>query len=437
MGNLLATGAWGKVSALDFLQFDKVDIDSWSFKVFSKFSVAIFLLASLLVMSTTHFGSPITCDDKEKFTESYCWLHGSYNLIGAEDDAKRFFGHKCIRDPKYSKLSIEERDRDTEYYQWVVFMLFIHGALFLFPSKLWQYIEGGLLEQFGNKSEKMVMVITDHDKFQEVAEKHAKFFKSLSPKKNNEYFYYFVFCELLNCVVVVVNYYIINEFLGGRFSTYGADVIAYSQTDLLYKDDVYDPMCDAFPTLVNCRTNNFGVGGIVQTQSTLCILGQNIINEKIYLFLWFWFVFMYITAIFTFISYVAILTLPSYRRYQILYHTRSKCSQKKYVDALAHNWSNISTIGNWFILHQIGRNSNAYFFRRFLAHLIEDEKVEVVVDNDDTKKEGSIDDTRSTSTEELTRKETMEMDLKNPGFAGEFVKSKSEDKLTREIDYFS
>ena len=427
MGNLLASGAWGKVSALDFLQFDKVDIDSWSFKVFSKFSVAIFLLASLLVMSTTHFGTPITCDDKEKFTESYCWLHGSYNLIGTKDDYKKFFNNKCIRDPKYSRLSIDERDRDTEYYQWVVFMLFIHGALFLFPSKLWQYIEGGLLEQFGNKSEKMIMVITDHDKFVEVAEKHAKFFKSLSPRKNNEYFYYFAFCELLNCVVVVVNYYLINTFLGGRFSTYGADVIAYSQADPMNRDDIYDPMCDAFPTLVNCRTNNFGVNGIVQQQSTLCILGQNIINEKIYLFLWFWFVFMYITAIVTFFSYVAIIMLPSYRRNQILYHTRSKLSQRELVDSLAHNWNSVNTIGNWFILHQIGRNSNAYFFRRFLSYLTKPDNIEIIVDENEVKS--------AKSTEDLTKKEIMEMHIKDCGFEPA-PKTKSLERLNS-VDYFS
>ena len=143
MGNFLSSSVFGKLSTLDLLEFDKVDIGSWSFKIFSKFSVAIFLTASLLVMSTTHFGNPITCDDKEKFTENYCWLHGTYNI--REEDTASFFGSKCIRDPKYSILPEEERDRDTEYYQWVVFMLFIHGTLFIIPSKLWQYIEGGLL----------------------------------------------------------------------------------------------------------------------------------------------------------------------------------------------------------------------------------------------------------------------------------------------------
>ena len=375
----MASSAFGKVSTLDFLQLEKVDIDSWSFKVFSKLSVAIFLLSSLLVVSTTHFGSPITCDDKEKFTENYCWLHGSYNL--EVEATSKFFGHKCIRDPRRSRLSEEARDRDTEYYQWVVFMLFIHGALFMLPNKLWQYLEGGLLEQFGNKQEKIVMTITDHDKMQEMAEKHAKFFKSLSTKKNNQYFVHFIGCELLNAVVVVANYYLINAFLGGRFSTYGVDVVVFSQKDPdVYDEDIFDPMCDAFPTLVNCKTNDFGVNGEVQEKSKLCILGQNIINEKIYLFLWFWFAFMYLVVIATFLNYVLIVVMPSFRKQKLLYHTRSKCSQKRGVDALKHNWSHLSTIGNWFILNQIGKNSNAYFFRQLLSHL-DNEEVEVVVEN--------------------------------------------------------
>ena len=423
MGNLLGSSAFGKLTALDFLQFDKVDIDSWSFKVFSKFSVAIFLTASLLVMSTTHFGNPITCDDKLKFTESYCWIHGSYNI--REGDTDEFFGRKCIRDPKYSILSEGERDRDTEYYQWVVFMLFIHGALFLLPSKLWQYIEGGLLEQFGNKNEKMIMTITDHDKMTEAAENHAKFFQSLSPQKNNEYFYMFVLCELLNMVVLVVNYYLINTFLGGRFSTYGADVISYSQTNRYQEDDIFNPMCDAFPTIVNCRTNNFGVNGKVQTQSTLCILSQNIINEKIYLFLWFWFVFMYIVAIGTFLYYVALITMPSFRMHQLLYHTRSKYRQKKLINALENNWSNRNTIGNWFILNQIGKNSNAYFFRRFLSNLTNDGIEIIVHDNKDSLqdiKEGleEITDTDNLNTGEFTeqcineKQDGFSPTLKNP-----------------------
>ena len=367
MGNLLASSAFGKITTLDILQFDAVDIDNWSFKLFSKVSVAIFLLSSLLVISTTHFGTPITCDNKDKFIETYCWLHGSYNI--KVNATKKFLGYTCIRDPRHPQRTQESLERDTEYYQWVVFMLFIHGALFIIPNKLWQCFEGGLLEQFGNKKEKTKMTITDHDKMQETAKKHADFFKSLTTKKNNEYFFFFLLCELLNVIILVANYYLINAFLGGRFSTYGADVVAFSMKDPdVYPGEIFDPMCDAFPTIVNCVTHDFGTDGKIQSKSVLCILGQNIINEKIYLFLWFWFVIMYLVSIATFIYYIFIFAWPRFRRGELLYHTRTKCKRRG-VDDLKHNWNNLSTIGSWFILCQIGKNSNAYFFRQFLSNL--------------------------------------------------------------------
>merc|ERR1719510_2894097 len=77
---------------------------------------------------------------------------------------------------------------------------------------------------------------------------------------------------------------------------------------------------------------------------------------------------MYIVSIVIFIYYALILAIPGFRRGELLHHTRSKCKTKA-VDDLKHNWNNLSTIGNWFILCQIGRNSNAYFFRQFLSNL--------------------------------------------------------------------
>ena len=220
-------------------------------------------------------------------------------------------------------------------------------------------------------------------------------------------------------VILVINYYLINTFLGGRFSTYGADVIAYSQRIRYQKEDFFNPMCDAFPTIVNCITNNFGVNGEVQQQSTLCILSQNVINEKIYLFLWFWFVFMYMVAIATFFYYVAIITMPSFRMYQLLYHTRSRHRQQKLINALENNWNHINTIGNWFILNQIGKNSNAYFFRRFISNLTND-GIEIIVhdkkDDLQDKKEGleEITDTDNLSTGEFTEQNINE---KQEGFS--------------------
>jgi hypothetical protein len=42
--------------------------------------------------------------------------------------------------------------------------------------------------------------------------------------------------------------------------------------------------------MTKCEFHKFGSSGTVQKFDALCVLPLNIINEKIYVFLWFWFV---------------------------------------------------------------------------------------------------------------------------------------------------
>ena len=49
-----------------------------------------------------------------------------------------------------------------------------------------------------------------------------------------------------------------------------------------------NPMCAVFPTVTSCDIPNVGAAGGEQIHNGLCVLTQNIINEKIYLVLWFW-----------------------------------------------------------------------------------------------------------------------------------------------------
>ena len=51
--------------------------------------------------------------------------------------------------------------------------------------------------------------------------------------------------------------------------------------------------------MTKCTFHKFGASGTVETKDGLCILPLNIINEKIYVFLWLWFIFLaVVTGIF-------------------------------------------------------------------------------------------------------------------------------------------
>ena len=48
------------------------------------------------------------------------------------------------------------------------------------------------------------------------------------------------------------------------------------------------PFCQAFPLEVSCTVPNVGAAGGEQNFNGLCVLSQNIINQKMYLVIWFW-----------------------------------------------------------------------------------------------------------------------------------------------------
>ena len=61
----------------------------------------------------------------------------------------------------------------------------------------------------------------------------------------------FFLCQLLNLVIVLINFYINNDFLEDNFSTYGRDVLNYHMLEGNQADFQPNPMCNTFPTTVS------------------------------------------------------------------------------------------------------------------------------------------------------------------------------------------
>merc|ERR1712212_495211 len=116
---------------------------------------------------------------------------------------------------------------------------------------------------------------------------HDFFQKHGNRSKNNWYAAKFFFCEFLNLVNVIGQIYFVDLFLGGEFTTYGSDVWGMMQEEF---EERTDPMAMVFPKMAKCTFHKYGPTGTIQRHDGLCILPVNIINEKIYFFLWFWFV---------------------------------------------------------------------------------------------------------------------------------------------------
>ena len=56
--------------------------------------------------------------------------------------------------------------------------------------------------------------------------------------------------------------------------------------------ELNDPMCEVFPKMAACRYQRYGMGGREDNRHAICILGLNMINDKVFIVLWIWHCFI-------------------------------------------------------------------------------------------------------------------------------------------------
>merc|ERR1712037_740799 len=99
----------------------------------------------------------------------------------------------------------------------------------------------------------------------------------------------------------------------GTFMTYGSDVFAMTFGD---PEGRSDPMNMVFPKVTKCTFHKYGPSGTVTRHDGLCILALNIINEKIYVFLWFWFVGVAIFSALAIVYRMVVVLVPAFKEPQ-------------------------------------------------------------------------------------------------------------------------
>lgn len=353
------------LSATDAIksQFKVKEVNSTNttFKLFSNITFGICIFASILVATSEYLGSPINCSqgtakvvDGSVFN-AHCWIHGTKHV--PEKFQEEF---DCIAKPG-------SEETELIFYQWVVFMLVINAILFKLPHLIWKSYEGGIMNAFFSGKNLKSKLLSEDETNQNID--FDMFYYNKLKGQNGTYYFIFQLCQLLNIGMLILNWWATDAFLGGNFHSYGTDVIDYySNVENSYVASEtsvrFDPMCNAFPTKTGCTIKTGGTAGHPTTTEGFCILTQNIINEKIYLFLWFWFVLMFVVSALQMIFEIAIFAIPSFRSMIIARQTGaySTGEMKKYIEQDCNH-------GDWFILHQIGKNTNKNFFYQLVKNL--------------------------------------------------------------------
>lgn len=339
------------------LKTDTTCIDNNIFRLHYKASVIILVACSIIVTSRQYIGEPISCmhtkgDTPKEVVNQFCWIHATFTLPSA---LNKTVG-KEVPHPGIDKYTEKDARTYHSYYQWVCFVLFFQACLFYIPRYVWKIAEGG----------KMRMLIMNLDNpilsEESKSEKKKLLLEYVMGNLHGHTFYIimFIVCEVMNFINVVGQIYFMDLFLGGEFTTYGPEVIRFSSMD---QEDRVDPMIKVFPRITKCNFHKYGPSGDVQKLDFLCVLPLNIVNEKIYIFLWFWFVILAVVTGLSLLFRIFVVVFPAFRLQ--LMKMRSRLVQRDYVEIVVRKIQ----LGDWFVLDLLGKNMDGIVFREFLMEL--------------------------------------------------------------------
>jgi len=339
------------------LGIGEVSIDNFTFKLFYKWSVSLFITGSVAVSSSQFFGDPIACetaDDSvdEEVLNSYCWMYSTF-------DIPTDFKGSC------SRRSFDSTNLYNTYYQWVSIFLMIQAIIFYIPRCIWLSMEGGLMTFLvkGNQGR----VIEDPQDKQKVLLKN---YLEHVHNKFNKYAFCFFFCELLNILISISQVFVTNAFLNYQFLDYGYLVYQHYRLppEERQMDTALNPMCEVFPKVAVCNYQRYGRGGGQETKNALCILSLNMINDKVFALLWVWHCILIAAGINRILTRSVQLFSSRIRYFLMKMMMHRYLSNNKHTKHIQHYVVNCS-IGDWFVLYQMSKNMNKRFFAEFLALL--------------------------------------------------------------------
>jgi len=360
-----------------YFKFKKSYIDNTTFRLHYRVTFGILLMASLLATANQFIGGNISCivdGVSGGIMNTYCWIQGTFTIPSQLTGRQGYdYPHPGVGPPtselrgpgtyqdKAGPLSKEELGGSDPnlisvspygdeirhaWYQWVTFVLFLQAAMCYFPHYLWKCCEHGKLKMVIQGLDEPVLNEEDVDTEKDRRSTIANYFTG-HLNTHSSYIYKFIFCEFLNLVNIVGQVYFMDMFFGYQFTTYGTDVLRVSELPI---EERVDPMSKVFPKVTKCTFHQYGPSGTVENKDGLCVLAANIINEKIYVFLWFWYIIVICWTAIHLILRLASLAFSNVRL--LLLCNRSRSVNRADINTVLRRCN----YGDWFLLMQMAKH---------------------------------------------------------------------------------
>ncbi|GMT32548.1 hypothetical protein PFISCL1PPCAC_23845 [Pristionchus fissidentatus] len=276
---------------------------------------------ALLISCKQYFGAPIQCwvpnefkGGWEKYAEDYCFVASAYHV------------------PFESKhIPMEHRGDHVSYYRWVPMVLALQAVFFFLPNYLWGVMANNCVvnpRQFVEEANKVkTMNGPEREKgvdglVEQFMGGVAVFGDGYSGRRflarsgwNCTYLY--LFTKAMYVMNLLGQMFILNSFLGGTYWKWGANTVGDIVSGREWQE------AEVFPRVILC---DFRVRVLAQmhTYTVQCVIMMNMINEKLYLFIYIWFLFLMALTIGNFFYYLVTLAIPSLRARLILWNIDRK-----------------------------------------------------------------------------------------------------------------
>ncbi|XP_064548661.1 innexin inx6 isoform X1 [Drosophila montana] len=376
-----------------YLRLKTVRIYDPIFTLHSKCTIVILLTCTFLLSAKQYFGEPILCLSSTKHTEyvqSYCWTMGTYILPLENDtiDASKPLPELALLEQQQQRLALNKSSMRAllannehyariisiaegvgpetrgvtkrmylRYYQWVFMILLFQSLLFYFPSYLWKVWEGQRMEQLCCEIGDALIL---EDTYRMRLRMLTKYFRARFSAIHCCYAIKYAFCELLNLIISVLNFWLMDIIFNGFWHKYIHALAAIP----VYDWNLWNLMTSrVFPKVAKCEMFIYGPSGSPNVLDILCVLPLNILNEKLFAVLYVWFLFIAMLAAINILYRLLLVCCPELRLQLLRTHLRGM--PKAHVRQVLAS----AGYGDWFVLMSVSINVNPTLFRDLLEQL--------------------------------------------------------------------
>ncbi|CEF66279.1 Innexin family-containing protein [Strongyloides ratti] len=257
-----------------------------------KYTPLIILLLGSVNIAKVYLGEAINCFQKAEFRPS--WVQYSYSYCLIENT---YF----LRTNESIPLEHEtRRERQIAYYQWVPYILILQALIFYLPQLIWRssnwftglhignFVQTFLKDRFGERIDENAKKVAKA--IDGVTDIRHKYFGIIDVNRYITILYFTM--KIFNMIIVLINMFIYGQFIGEHL--FGLSVIKHSGE---WRNS------GLFPRVTVC---DFTINRIGQeTNYTVeCVLPLNMLNEKIFVLLWYWMLILLVANFINIINWI-------------------------------------------------------------------------------------------------------------------------------------